>query len=94
VVDTLLQIASEDELVPSIPAGVWTWLTKGPSLPRICMGRHIGARPRVVKTVRALKDVEVLKSYLLVVWSEWSDLRDGPGFNKMCASIRWDLSGI
>jgi hypothetical protein len=72
VVDTLLQIASEEELLPYIPANVWSWLTKRPHLPPICLGRSIGTCPHVLKAVRALKDVEVLKSYLFLVWSEWN----------------------
>ena len=94
VVDVLLQIASVSKLVPSIPVDVWSWLTKRPPLPPFCLGRRVGTRSRVVKVVRGLKDVEVLKSYLLIVWSEWDDLRDNSGFNKMCTSIRKDLSGI
>jgi hypothetical protein len=72
VVDTLLQIASEEELLSSIPLNVWSWLTKRPHLPPICVGRNIGTCPHVLKAVRALKDIEVLKSYFLLVWSEWN----------------------
>jgi len=90
----LLQIASVDHLVPFIPVDVWLWLTKGSALPPTCMGRYVGTRSRVVKAVRALKDVEILKSYFLVVWSEWNDLQDDSAFNKMCTSIREDFSGI
>ena len=71
VVDMLLQIASEEKLAPHIPAGLWSWLTKRPSLPPICWGRYVGADGFVLKVVRGLEDVEVLKSYLLLVWSEW-----------------------
>ena len=90
VVDMLLQIASEDKLVPYIPADLWSWLTKRPSLPPICRGRFLGTRGSIVEVVRALKDTEVLKSYLLLVWSEWDYLYDG-GFYKMCTSIREDF---
>ena len=93
VVDVLLQIASQDRLVPFIPVDVWAWLTRRPPLPPTCMGRHVGTHSRVIKAVRALKDVEVLKSYFLVVWSEWDDLRNNAGFNKMCAAIKEDLCG-
>ena len=91
VVDTLLQIASEDRLVRYIPADVWSWLTKRPSLPSICLGRRLGTYARVVKVVRGLRDIEVLKSYLLLVWSEWNTPY---GFDEMCTSILEDLSGI
>jgi hypothetical protein len=72
VVNTLLQIASKEELLPHIPVNVWLWLTKRPPLPPICSGRYLGTRAHVVKAVRALKDIEILKSYFLLVWSEWN----------------------
>jgi len=73
VADMLLQIASVDELVPSIPVDVWSWLTKRPPLPPICLGRYVGTHSRVIKVVRALKDTEVLTSYFLLIWSEWNE---------------------
>ena len=94
VVDMLLQIASVDELVPSIPVDIWPWLNKRPPLPPICFGRDAGSHSRVVKAVRALKDTEVLTSYFLLVWSEWNELRDHRSFAKMRASIQDDLGGI
>ena len=93
VVDTLLQIASQDELLLYIPVDLWSWLTKRPSLPPICEGRYVGTRPHVVEAVRALKDVQVLKSYLLLVWSELVTL-PSDGFVRMCTSIREDFGGI
>ena len=93
VVDTLLQIASEGELVSYIPIDLWSWLTRCPTLPPICRGRYVGTRARIVDAVRALKDVEVLKSYLLVVWSEWDDLWFD-GLHKMHTSIREDFGRI
>ena len=93
VVDTLLQIASEAELLPHIPTNVWSLLTKRPALPPTCLGRHVGTWVHIVKAIRALKDTEILKSYFLLVWSEWEDLQID-GFNEMCASIREDFGGI
>ena len=72
VVNTLLQIASQKELISSIPADAWLWLTKRPPLPPICRGRDVGTRAHVVRAVRAIGDIEALKSYFLLVWSEWS----------------------
>jgi len=72
VVNTLLQIASQRELISHIPADAWSWLAKRPSLPPICRGRDVGTRAHVVRAVRALKDIEALKSYFVLVWSEWS----------------------
>ena len=90
VVDVLLQIASVDKLVQYIPVNLWSWLAKRPSLPPICQGRCFGTRGSIVKVVRALKDTEVLKSYLLLVWSECDYLYDD-GFDEMCTSIREDF---
>ena len=92
VVDTLLQIASEDGL-QYIPSDLWSWLTRRPSLPPTCAGRYYGTEGSVVKAVRALKDIEVLKSYLLLVWSEWDTL-DSSGFYEMHTLIREDFGGI
>jgi len=72
MVDTLLQIASQSELISHIPVDTWSWLIKRPSLPPACHGRDIGTRVHVVKAVRALGDIEVLKSYFLLVWSQWN----------------------
>jgi len=94
VADMLPQIASVDELVPSIPVDVWSWLTKRPPLPPICLGRYVGTHSHIIKVVRALKDTEVLTSYFLLIWSEWNELRDHGSFNKMRAAIRKDLDGV
>ena len=72
VVNALLQIASMDELVPYIPVDLWSWLAKQSSLPPTSLGYYFGAHPRVIKAIQALKDIEIIKSYLLIVWSEWS----------------------
>jgi len=93
VVDTMLQIASAHHLESYIPTDIWAWLKKRPSLPPICEGRSVGIRAYVVRTVRGLGDVEILESYLLLVWSEWNDISSW-GFAEMCTSIREDLGGI
>ena len=92
VVDTLLQVASRRKLLPYITADLWAWLKKRPSLPPVCAGRYYGTYLHVTKAVRKLEDVEVLKSYLLIVWSEWDAIWN-EGFDQICASIRGDLSG-
>lgn len=92
VIDTLLQVASRRKLLPYITADLWAWLTKRPSLPPVCAGRYYGTYFHVVKAVRKLEDVEVLKSYLLIAWSEWDAIWN-EGFNQMCASLRWDFGG-
>ena len=96
VADVLLQIASVDSLRPRIPVGIWTWLKKLPSLSPECSGRSRGSRGDVVRHIRALGDTEILKSYLLLVWSEWDHIDDqeSGGLAKMEVSIWEDFGGI
>jgi len=90
-VDVLLQIAHLGLLQPN-HSEVWSWLTLQPSLPPICEGRRLGSDSHVVQTIRNLKDIEILKSYLVLIWSEWNSLRSG--FPEMCNSIPEDFGGI
>lgn len=90
VVDTLLQIASRSKLLEHIPVGLWSWLAKRPTLPPVCSGRYFGTYQHVVMAVRERKDVEIIKSYLLIAWSEWDALWN-EGFDEMCTSIREDF---
>ena len=93
VVDTLLQIASLGLLPLDLHSDTWSWLTLRPSLPPVCKGREVGSHSRVVQMVRDLKDIEILKSYLLLIWSEWDSL-DFYGCRSMTTSTREDFSGI
>ena len=93
VLDTMLQIASQDALLPYIPTDFWFWLTKRPSLPPVCLGRDVGAHLHVAKAVRGLGDIEITKAYLLLIWSEWDYLASG-GFDESCASVREDFGGV
>jgi len=92
VVDALLQIARFGPL-RGCNSNVWSWLALRPSLPPTCAGRVTGSHPGAVRTIRDLKDIEILKSYLFLVWSKWDFLNDG-GFNKICDSIREDFGGV
>ena len=92
MLDTLSRIASEGELSRHITVGVLSLLTKWPSLPPVLLGGG-SSYLYVIKAVRGLGDVEVLKSYLLLAWSEW-DMRWGEGFKEICASIREDFSRV
>ena len=97
VVDALLQIASVDSLRPHIPIGIWAWLKRRPSPPPVCYGRWIGIKEDVVRHVRALEDIEILKSYFLFVWSEWDPVKYSwrcGSLQKMLASIQEDFGGI
>ena len=93
VVEALLEIAFMNSLRPHVPISIWAWLKKQPPLPPICFGRFRGTTRGVVRGVRELGDVEILKSYLLLVWSEW-DCVDLRGFTEMCTSLREDFRGI
>jgi len=93
VVNELLWVASSSAISRFITADVWSWLKRRPTLPPTCWGRHLGTSSQVVKVVRGLKDIELLKSYLLLAWSEWNTPRDD-GFEEMRVSIREDFCGI
>ena len=91
VVITLLLIAYWPGLSQHIPTDVWSWLTKQPSLPPICLEHDRGSDPDVCEVVLGLRDIEIIKSYFLLIWSEWNTLHHG-GFYTVCASIRKDFS--
>lgn len=44
----LLQIASLERLVSSIPVDVWSWLTRRPPLPPTCMQRYVERPPNLL----------------------------------------------
>ena len=57
-------------------------------------GQQIGTVEDIRK-VRALGDIGILKSYLLLVWSEWGSIDNQfGGFVEMQTSIREDFRGI
>ena len=93
VVDTLLHIASQDSLRPHIPVSMWSWLNGRPPSPLVCWGRFRGTQREVIQTVRALENIEILKSYMLLVWSE-RDYLGFLGLHEMCVLIQEDFSGI
>ena len=95
VVDALLHIASVDSLRPHIPDGIWTWLKNQPFLPPECPGRSRGSGGDVVRRIRELADIEILRSYLVLVWSEWDciDSQESGGLAEMQVSIREDFCG-
>ena len=93
VVDLLLQIASVHSLLPHIPIEIWAWLKERPSLPPVSRGRCLGTARAIICRIRDLGDIEILKSYFLVVWSEW-DFLYPDGIEEMEISIREDFGGI
>ena len=93
VVDTLLQIASVGRLRRHIPVQIWAWLNKRPSLPPLCWGRQQSALCGTIHQIRGLRDIEILKSYFFLVWSEWDYLNDD-GLEEMEIAICEDFGGI
>ena len=68
-------------------------MTRRPSSQLISWRHYLGTSGFVVKAVQALKDIEVLKSYLILVWSEWDSLTSN-GFDEMCTLIGEDFGEI
>ena len=93
VVDALLQIAGRNHLRLDIPIGVWALLKERPSLPPVCLGRRHGSETTVVCHIRGLGDIEILKSYFLLVWSQW-DCLHADGLPKMKITIKEEFGGI
>ena len=92
VVDTLLQISAVNSLRPHIPVDIWQWLKRRPSLPPGCRGRKEGSQVDVIQHVRGLGDIEILTSYLLLLWSEWVYFDDTSVY-EMRVTIREDFGG-
>jgi hypothetical protein len=93
VVDVLLRIAYSERLRPHIPIEIWAWLKRRPSLPPVCPGRSWSTTLGVVRHIRGLGDIELLKSYLFAVWSEWDHLYDS-GLLEMEIVIREEFDGM
>ena len=81
------------ELRPHTPTVAWDWLKKHPLLRPGCRGLTLGTDYNVIQTVRELGDIELIASYLFIVWSESSSL-DLQGFTAMLSLIREELGGI
>ena len=89
VIEVTLQVASFQPFRGLIPVGVWAWFKERPSLPPERQGR-LGTNPHVIDYVRTLGDLEILKSYFLVLWSEWGFLSDNV-LHAMESSLREDF---
>ena len=70
VVDTLFYIVCIDLLRPQIPIEVWRLLKRRPRLLPKHGGEMDSWRIAATMHVRILGDIEILKSYLLIVWSD------------------------
>lgn len=67
VVHTLFQIALIRILRPYIPIKAWGWLKRQPSL---YLGLKVGWTYHIISCVRELGDVDILKSYLLLLLTD------------------------
>lgn len=92
VVDALFQIAFIDYLRPYIPIDIWGLLKKEPSLPPMYHGLTRGVHEYTVAHVRGLGDIDILKSYFLLVWTDRVS-PDSDGIHEMETSIRENFSG-
>ena len=87
VVDALFQIAWIDLLRPHIPIDIWGVLKKQPSHPSMYHGLLKGGSENIVVYVSRLGDVDILKSYFLLVWTD-QYIPDSHGTRAMERSIR------
>jgi len=90
--DTLLQIACRESLRSHIKVELWERMKNQRTLPPYCEGTGHITHTTVVPFVQQLGDVEILKSYFLLVWSEWNTI-NGYGLDVMDASIRQEFGG-
>jgi len=96
MVEALLRMADNDDLQLHIPALAWDWMKKRPLLSPTALARSwfgLGTCEHVVRIVRKLGDVELITSYLFVVWSELSSLTPD-SYEAMLDLIRGELGGI
>jgi hypothetical protein len=91
-VATALQVVHDGSLRPHIPVKVWAWLKKQPILPPQSEGRTKGPNPDVISHIRGLGDIEILKSYLVLLWSEWK-LPSDEEIDATGITIRKDFCG-
>jgi len=81
VVTRLLRVVFSDPLRPQTPDG----------FPE----QSNGAGGDLIRQIRALGDIEILKAYLLIVWSGYDPIDDqSGGLAEMLTSIRGEFSGI
>jgi hypothetical protein len=95
VVDALLGIACNFYLRPHISIELWARM-KDQRSPLPCYPGDKGCKRtswEVVHFVQELGDIGIVKSYFLLVWSEWNWV-DEVGFYQMMDSIKEDFSGI
>ena len=93
VVDALFQIVHNGSPRPHIPIGVWAWLKRQPPLTHNHKRLRDGSAPYVICCIRLLGDTEILKSYFLLIWSDWNILHEWQA-DEMKVSLREDFCGV
>jgi hypothetical protein len=92
VVIALFQIAMIDFLRPHIPIEMWGWMKRQPTLPYIYNGVLRAADVIICSHVRRLGDIDILKSYFLLVWDQRAC--HPRNLLEMETSIREDFGGM
>lgn len=93
VVEVLLRMASVYQWRLHITLEAWRWLKKRPQLPPVCLARSSCCKDLGgVSAVKSLNDPELLKEYLVVVWSEWDWLAPWV-CSYMCTAVRESFGG-
>ena len=92
VIDALFQIAFVDLLRSRIPIHMWGWMKRRPPLPPMYQGLLEGPRSTTVAYVRGLGNIDLLKSYFFLIWTEKSTLLSGR-IHEVESSIKEDFGG-
>ena len=70
VLGTLSRFLSGPWLLPFITTSAWSWLARQPALLPTLQTRDGEKFAHIVNALRGFKDIRILKSYLLLSWSE------------------------
>ena len=89
--DAFLQIVNIESLRPQISIEMWGWLQRRSSPPPVCRGLQVAKRWTTFVHISRLGDVDILRSYLLLVWTE-SFIHESLG--DVLSLIREDFGGI
>ena len=93
VVEVLLRMACMYHWRPHITREAWRWLERRPQLPPVCRARSLCCNDLgAISKVESLGNIEILKGYLIVVWSEWDWLAPWV-CSYMCTVIRKHFGG-
>ena len=77
VIDALFQIALVDLVRAYIPIHMWEWIKRPQSPSHMYQGLLEGPRSTTVAYVRTLDDIDLLKSYFPLIWTDKSILLSG-----------------